>query len=288
MHHDGFASCETHSTVGGQVVATLYRRSGPVKGRILFVNGAITTATALKWAVRGLTDFELVVFDFPNVGQSRPLNPGCEPVSMEMEGQIVAGLIEAYRPDYLISMSWGGASALKALSTRPPSVRRAIISSYSFGMTRDLQTYGEVIAAAAARGDREFGAAYAIDQLGEHLGHRLRRHYRDYFYNLDPAQERYILEHIRYVSSLQVEDHLADLRRIDIPALFANGARDRFTPPGSALPFAEVIRDARFVIIPDAGHFLGNESRPALEAVCEQIRAFWAPELAPPLVVAAE
>ena len=288
MDHDGLASRESHSTVGGQVAATLYRRSGPVNGRILFVNGAITTATALKWAVRSLTDFELVVFDFPNVGQSRPLNAECEPVSMEVEGEIVGRLIEIYRPDYLISMSWGGASALKALSARPSSVRRAIISSYSYGMTPELQTYGEVIAAAAVRGDRKFGAAYAIDQLGEHLGDRLRRHYRDYFFNLDPAQERYILEHIRYVSNLQVENHLADLRRIDIPVLFANGARDRFTPPGSALPFASVIRNARFVTIPDAGHFLGNESRTALEAVCAHIRAFWSPELTARQVVAAE
>lgn len=271
---------------GARIAARLVRRAGPVKGRILFVNGAITTASALKWAVRGLEDFELVLFDFPSVGRSRELNPGPCGMVLEAEGAIVAALADRYRPDMLISLSWGGASALAALALRPVSIRRAIISSYSFGMGPRMRAYCDEVIRLIDAGEDRAAASYAVDQLGERLQPRFREHFKTYFLELDREQIAYVKAHIRYVAGLVPNDYLAALHRIDVPVLFANGAGDRFTPPESVLGMRGHVRDASFLTIPRLGHFLANEDREARLAVCEAIRDWWSPEGATDLMAA--
>lgn len=271
---------------GAKVAVRLVLRPGPVKGRILFVNGAITTASALKWAVRSLEDFELVIFDFPSVGRSRELNPGPCGLCLEAEGAIVDALARRYRPDMLISLSWGGASALAALALRPPSIRRAIISSYSFGMGPQMRAYCAEVIARIEAGDFSAAAAYAVDQLGERLQGRFREHFKTYFLELDPEQVAYVVAHIRYVANLEPRDYLAAISRINIPVLFANGAGDRFTPPESVLGMRGHVRDASFLTIPRLGHFMATEDREARLVVCQAIRDWWALEAAEPVAAA--
>lgn len=259
---------------GMNVVVHLLQRSGPVRGRILFVNGAFATQTALRWAEHGLGDFDLVTFDFPMVGLSQAANPGLAGLSRADEVGIVATLVERFAPDYLISLSWGGAAALTAVAKAPGSVRRAIVSSFSFGLTDSLRRLCVDISA-LVEADRLAPAARAVvSELGERLPARMRQACEDYFVSLDRRQLAYVVRHMREAAALGAEDHVDLLRAIQIPVLFGNGAADRFTPPEAARPFAAHIARASFQTFPDAGHFLALESAATRARVCEGINAF--------------
>ncbi len=254
------------------VAVQVVRRLHAPAGRILFVNGAIATLSALRWAEHGLDEFELVLFDFPMVGRSAALNPGLADVGREDEAAIVAALVGRFRPDYLVSLSWGGAAALSALSQRPASVRRAIVASFAHEVSAPLAQMSEAVFACAAEGRFADGAAAAVEALGEHLPSRLKASLARYFLELEPRQIAHILRHMRDTATLDARDFRQVLRAIDTPVLFANGAWDRFAPPEAARAFAGDVRGADFTIVPNAGHFLGLESRAAAAWGCDVIR----------------
>lgn len=265
---------------GLRVAVRRVRREGPVRGTILFVNGAITTLMALRWAERGLTDFDLVLFDFPLVGASEALNPGLGRLCRDQEIAVVAGLIDRYAPDYLISLSWGGMSALSALTGRPASVRRAIVSSFAFRITEPLRRLCAALVALGEVGRLCEAARLAVDELGQQLPERMKGAYQRYFETLNPAQVAYLADHMRDLPDLDATALFARLRAIEIPVLFANGAGDRFTPPSAAREFAHHVPDARFTQFAGAGHFLALESKETCERVCETVRGFF-PALVP-------
>jgi pimeloyl-ACP methyl ester carboxylesterase len=263
-----------------RVAARLIARPWPVHGRILFVNGAISTMAALRWAESGLSRFEIVAFDYPMVGLSRALNPDLHSLDRVRETEILLRLIDRFQPDFLLSQSWGGAAALWALSERPPSIRRAIVSSFSFEVSAPLQRLCERLIEHAAAGRRREGAALAVREVGAGLPPRLQQAYVDYFYTLDDQQLDYVLRQMRDVTSLSGECHRARLGRIDVPVLFGNGALDRITPPESARPFAECVAGGAFRTVSGAAHLLVIESKAISAQVCAEIEDFFAADAA--------
>jgi len=65
-------------------------------------------------------------------------------------------------------------------------------------------------------------------------------------------------------------DAVAAATRVACPTLLLLGGADRMTPPAKAKPLADAIKDARTVVLPDAGHMLMSE-RP--DAVIDALRA---------------
>lgn len=62
-------------------------------------------------------------------------------------------------------------------------------------------------------------------------------------------------------------DFSADLGSIQVPALVVAGEHDALTPPDVGRAMAEGLPDARFELIPDAGHVSSLENAAAFNAV---------------------
>src|SRR5439155_18271781 len=107
-----------------------------------------------------------------------------------------------YAPDYLISLSWGGMAALAALTQRPASIRRAIISSFSLRVTEPLRGLCEDLVALADAQRLGEAARVAVEELGQHLPERMKDAYRRYFEMLSPAQVAYLHDHMKALPDL--------------------------------------------------------------------------------------
>lgn len=59
-----------------------------------------------------LSRYDLVLYDLPHVGSSKPHNDPDRPITVQDEVTILADVAAHYRPRYLVAMSWGGAAAL--------------------------------------------------------------------------------------------------------------------------------------------------------------------------------
>jgi len=265
---------------GRRVFVEHLRRPGPVRGTVLFVNGAVATTSALRWAVKGLTDFDLVMFDFPNLGASKAHNGELCALTKEAEAQIVLAVIERFRPEFLASQSWGGTSALLALAARPPSVQRAAIACYSAGLTDPMRALTDALLQAVGRCDRDLATELVLDALGERLPPVGRRLHERYFSRFGAQDMAVIARQLAYVGELCFREEVAGLAGIDIPVLFMNGSADRFTPPASVLPLARAVADARFAVVPGAGHFLAMEGGQICERVLQLTADFFTSEAA--------
>ncbi|MFI4935269.1 MAG: alpha/beta fold hydrolase [Caulobacterales bacterium] len=260
---------------GRQVFVEEVLREGPTRGSIIFVNGAVATTSALRWAVKSLTDYDLVLFDFPHLGSSRTHNPDLRSLSKEDEAAILGDLIERYRPDFLAAQSWGGTSALLALAERPPSVKKAIIASYSAGLTEVMRALTLELLAAAQRCDRPAATRLVLETLGERLPEASRRLHERYFLRFGGEEVSQVARQLGYVAELSYANELASWRGVEIPVMFMNGARDRFTPPEAIAPAQARFPAVRFAVVPEAGPFLAMESQAACAEVVAIIRGFF-------------
>lgn len=242
---------------------------------ILFVNGALTTTSSLRWAIKNLVDFNIVGFDFPVFGSSFSLNPHAALITKEQEVEIVTRLCNLYEPEFLFSFSWGGTSALLSLTEKPESVRKAIISSYSVGLTKEMRAMAEDLVYLIDAGDYDSAALVTIDNLGEFLPDKVKRLFRGYFVTLSPQQVQNVVGQIRYMLALAAEDELAKLRKIKVPVLFGNGSRDRLTSAGSIRPIEAYISNCEFAVIEGSGHFMALEGKQVCDAACARIRSFF-------------
>lgn len=258
----------------GRVAVRRTIRNEPSQGTVLLINGAIATISTARWAEKGLQNFDLVAFDFPNMGRSRAMNQTLGVVSKEDEARLVLEFIERYRIDHLISTSWGGSALLLTLLAKPPHVRSAIVASFSLGVQPRLATLSRQLLAFAAIGDRAGAADLIINGLGEFLSEGLKRVYRSYFLDLDDLQLAYAAEQIRYVMAQEAEGYLKKFTEVDIPILFLNGGEDRYTPPESVRAIGGYLTNSLFHVVPGAGHFLTNESRATFHHVCEVVNGF--------------
>lgn len=259
---------------GFDIAVRHVRRNGPTLGRILFVNGAATTLTALRWAEKGLSEFDLVTFDFPAMGRSwdvaRRVSHG-----REGEASIVRSLVERHGPDHLASLSWGGVAALSVLAERPPSVKRAAVASFAARLSEPLRDLCATLTALIEAGRTEAAAALTVDALGERLPERMKSAFRRFCLELTPDQATHLRNHMLDVMASAASGAVSLLGAIDVPIAFVNGAADRFTPPESARGFEGLVRTATFHIVPGAGHFLALESPERADFVCRVGRDFF-------------
>ena len=252
-------------------------RPGPVRGAMLCVNGAVATMAALRWAVEGLTDFDLLLFDFPPFGASAGLNRHTPFLDKDAQADLILALIDAFRPDYLLAQSWGGTAALLALATRPPCVKGAIVSAYSAGLSPAMRRLAEALGRSLAAGDRAAAARLTVETLGERLPPLLQRLQERYFLRFSDDEARHVAWLIAHAASLSFDELAPSMAAIGVPVLIANGAEDRFTSPAAAAPLLDWLPQARQAVVPDAGHFLAMEGPGPSAACIAGIRAFLQP-----------
>ena len=265
---------EIVDAAGYRLYVERHLRSGEARPTILFVNGALTTTSSLRWATNSLTDYNVVAFDFPIFGRSEQHNRIMRCLSKDEEASIVSALCDLYRPDYMVSLSWGGTSTLLALTKRPQSVKRAIISSYSAEMSPAMRALAEELVRLIDSGRQDLASKLTVEQLGECLPYRIRQLYLRYFMHLSDSQLRGVSNQIRHMLELEPYRYVAKLNKIEIPLLFGNGSADRFTSPESVRPIAHFVANCSFATIKNSGHFLALEGPEACADVCSGIRAF--------------
>lgn len=99
---------------------------------IILVNGSLSTTASFAQTVKYLQPHcNVVLYDQPYAGQSKPHNENRTPISKECEARILLELIERFRADVVMSFSWGGVATLLALAQRPGRIRRAVVNSFS-------------------------------------------------------------------------------------------------------------------------------------------------------------
>lgn len=242
---------------------------------IILVNGSLATSAAFGQTLRYLQPLcNVVLFDQPYSGHSRPHNPSLPLIGKEDEALILLDLIEHFRADQVMSFSWGGVATMLALAQRPARIRRAVVTSFSPILNPHMQDYlsrGRMHLAAC---DRQAVAMLINDTIGEYLPPLYKRCNFRHVSSLEEHEYSQMLFHVRQVLELDAGQYMSCVRNIDIPLLFINGAWDKYTSAEDARCFGELASDARFVSIAHTGHFLEMEHKTALQDTRAAVAGF--------------
>lgn len=253
-------------------------RADAAEKTIILVNGSLATTTSFAQTVRNLhPQFNVVLYDPPYAGKSKPHNAHERPLTKELEGQLLLELIDHFNAELLLSFSWGGAAALVALAHRPKRIEKAVISSFSPVISDPLRDYLE-------RGRQHFstynrhGVGELLNStLGKHLPSLFKRYNHKHVSSLDLHEYAQMHHHINHVLDASNHPQMKAARRINVPVLFMNGVWDEYTSAADARHFAHYIRDCHFSTIQEAGHFLDMESKAACLASKDALHGFLTP-----------
>lgn len=260
-----------------RVYTELYRAPNAEK-TIVLVNGSMATTASFAQTVRSLhPHFNVVVYDQPYAGLSKPHNRHEHALIKEEESSILLELVEHFDAEQILSFSWGGVCTMHALAHRPKRVQKAVISSFSAVLNPPTRDYLE-------RGARYLGAVDR-DGVGQLVNHTLGKY-------LPPLFQRFNYKHISSLADheyLQMHAHIsallaADLNdaligagKINVPVLFINGEWDEYTTHHEAKVFAAHVAKAQFACIQGTGHFLDMEHKTARHDVRNAVLDFLQP-----------
>ncbi|MEE4148575.1 alpha/beta hydrolase [Pseudomonas viridiflava] len=252
-------------------VYTEFYRADAAEKTIIMVNGSLATTASFAQTVRNLyPTMNVVLYDQPYAGKSKPHNRHEKPLTREMEGQILLELIDHFNAEHVMSFSWGGAAALVALSHRPKRIESAVISSFSPVLNEHMRDY-------LNRGIIHLGAhnRYEVGHLinntiGKHLPSLFKRFNYRHVSSLDLHEYDQMHYHISQVLEIDPGNYLTAAKNINVPVLFMNGAWDEYTAANDAVHFGKYVKDCSFSVIEAAGHFLDMEHK---AACCDSKRA---------------
>ncbi|RMH82612.1 alpha/beta hydrolase [Pseudomonas sp. AOB-7] len=231
---------------------------------IILVNGSLATTASFTQTIKYLQpQFNVVAFDLPYAGQSKPFNSDFTPISKEDEAAILLKLIDHHGANYLMSFSWGGVASMLALAQRPASLEKAAICSFSPILNVPMLDYLHKGLRFLGAVDRDNIALLVNSTIGKHLPSLFKRFNHKHVSTLDEHEYWQMYAHIKQVLSLEAHCRKECLQAIDIPLLFVNGDRDEYTSVEDACLFAQHLDNAQFAVINDAGHFLDMEHKDA-------------------------
>lgn len=236
----------------------------------IFVNGALSTTQAFRSTIKNLKGkVNMILFDLPFIGKSRQHNTISRPISKSEEVMILQGLIDCYQPSYLLSVSWGGLAALMVLANKPPSIRKALIASFSTRITPEMRRYIERAKVLLDEERNHEVATLLNSEVGKYLPRLLQRVNHEHIKNLDGETYRQARFHIGQISSLSFEDYVDVFKEVEVPVLFVNGDWDEYTSKEDVKCVENYIEECEFFVIPEAGHFLDMESKSASRSMSE-------------------
>ncbi|RMR52614.1 3-hydroxyacyl-CoA-acyl carrier protein transferase [Pseudomonas cichorii] len=255
-----------------------YWKSSTAK-TVLLINGALSTTGSFGQTVKYLQPhYNLVLFDLPFAGQSRAHNRDDLIVTKEDEVKILLQIIERFQVNYLLSVSWGGVSALLALAESPPTVEKALISSFSPVLNEPMLDYiDKAQIYLAAREKRKIGSLLN-DTVGKYLPRLFKLYNYKHLISLAEHEYKQIDFHISQIRKLSASNYVERFSSIKIPVLFINGEKDEYTTVEDARSFADYIAQSSFKAVPDTGHFLDLESKAAWLASQKNVLEFFGTE----------
>ncbi|MHA6492787.1 alpha/beta fold hydrolase [Pseudomonas borbori] len=249
---------------GTYKVHTEFYRNPSARKTIILVNGSLATTAAFAHTLKYLRNqFNVVLYDQPYAGQSKPHNDHLQPISKENEATILLALIEHFRVHYLMSFSWGGVAAMLALAQCPTRIEKAVITSFSPLLNEPMIDYLErgLIYLHAGAGD-ELGHL-VNSTIGKHLPSLFKRYNHRHISSLARHEYRQMHAHVHQVLHMDAHCQMKCLSAIETPLLFVNGEHDEYTSPTDVRLFAHHLNDCQFSIIRNAGHFLDMEHKNA-------------------------
>ncbi|MBP0953625.1 alpha/beta hydrolase [Pseudomonas alliivorans] len=260
-------------------VYTEFYRADAAEKTIIMVNGSLATTASFAQTVRNLyPTLNVVLYDQPYAGKSKPHNRHEKPLTREMEGQVLLELIDHFNAEHVMSFSWGGAAALVALSHRPKRIESAVISSFSPVLNEHMRDY-------LNRGIIHLGAhnRYEVGHLinntiGKHLPSLFKRFNYRHVSSLDLHEYDQMHYHISQVLEIDPGNYLTAAKNINVPILFMNGAWDEYTAANDAVHFAKYVKNCSFSVIEAAGHFLDMEHKAACRDSKLALLSFLQPE----------
>ncbi|NNJ14085.1 alpha/beta hydrolase [Pseudomonas putida CSV86] len=251
-------------------VYTEFYRSQEAEKTIILINGSLATTASFSQAVRNLyPQFNVVLYDQPYAGKSKPHNHHERLLTKETEGQILLELIDHFAADQVMSFSWGGACTLMALAHRPRRIERAVVSSFSPVINEPMRDYLERGSRYLSECDRYQVGNLVNETIGKYLPPLFKRFNYRHVSSLDNHEYAQMHFHIHQVLDHDLENALTAARAIDIPVLFINGEWDEYTTIADARQFSRHVRNSQFSEIRSAGHFLDMENKSA----CRDTRA---------------
>lgn len=245
-------------------VHTEFYANPSARKTIILINGSLATTAAFAQTIKYLQpQFNVVLYDQPYAGQSKPHNSHTRPISKEDEAAILLELIEQFKVDYLLSFSWGGVAAMLALAQRPARIEKAVITSFSPLLNAPMLDYLEKGMTYLQATDGENVGQLVNSTIGKYLPSLFKRYNQRHISSLDSHEYLQMHAHINQVVHMDNHCQMDCLAAIDIPLLFINGERDEYTSPDDVRLFAEYLSDCQFVTIDNAGHFLDMEHKKA-------------------------
>ncbi|MGB4072505.1 alpha/beta fold hydrolase [Pseudomonas sp.] len=245
-------------------VHTEFYANPSARKTIILINGSLATTAAFAQTLKYLLpQFNVVLYDQPYAGQSKPHNSHTRPISKEDEATILLELIEQFQVDYLLSFSWGGVAAMLALAQRPASIEKAVITSFSPVLNEPMLDYLEKGMVCLHAIDGERVGQLVNSTIGKYLPSLFKRYNQRHISSLDSHEYLQMHAHIDQVVHMDNHCQMECLAAIDIPLLFVNGEHDEYTSAQDVRLFAEYLSDCQFVTINNAGHFLDMEHKGA-------------------------
>jgi pimeloyl-ACP methyl ester carboxylesterase len=245
-------------------VHTEFYANPAARKTIILVNGSLATTASFAQTLRYLhPHFNVVLYDQPYAGQSKPHNSHNRPISKEDEAKVLLQLIEHFQADHLLSFSWGGVAAMLALAQRPARIEKAVISSFSPLLNRPMLDYLDNALTHLHAVDGNSVGHLINNTIGQYLPSLFKRYNHRHISNLDNHEYLQMHAHISEVIQLDSRGQMECLSTIEAPVLFVNGEHDAYTAPDDVRLFAGHIKNCQFATIDNAGHFLDMEHKGA-------------------------
>lgn len=246
-----------------------------VTDSVICVNGSFSTTLAFRSCVRNFKNrVNVILFDLPFLGQSREHNDLTKPLSKTDEVFILQSLINHYEPSYLLSISWGGLAALKALSSRPRSIRKAVVASFSTKVNDAMNYYVSQGKKLLDEGKGDEAAMLLNTEVGKYLPNLLKQVNYEHLRQFDESAQKQVRYHVAQITEFNQADYIDTFRQIDTPILFINGEQDEYTTAQDIKELSNYINNCEFITVPQAGHFIYMESRFAADYFNDVMNGF--------------
>jgi 3-oxoadipate enol-lactonase len=236
---------------------------------LLVVGPSLGTAVGTLWepCAAQLTGFEVVGWDLPGHGLSRPATEGFTVEDLAASVRALAETAAAGRPAYYAGVSLGGAVAFElGLAPGPFRAVAAVASASRIGDTSSWTQRAELVRTSgtqvmvAGSAERWFAPGFA-DRDGDTAGRLLQT-------LSDTDAESYSLA----CEALAGFDRRPDLDRITVPFLLGPGEHDGVVPPARAQQDADAITGSRLQVFAGCGHLPPAE---APGAVARTLTELW-------------
>ncbi|MFC6336981.1 alpha/beta fold hydrolase [Pseudomonas sp. CCM 7891] len=249
--------------------------NNPQKKTVLMVNGALSTTRSFARTSKCLAEhFNVLMFDLPFSGYSRPHNTDLDLVTKDDEVEILRGLVERFQVNHLVSASWGGISTLLTLARNPPSIESSVVMALAPNLNQAMLEYVERVRVLIEADDKSAVGHLLNETVGKYLSPRLKRNNHHHLSNMATTEYRQARFHIHQVLQMGDGNYLPQLCQIETPVHFLNGTLDEYTPADEARWFKHYVGRSSFATAEHTGHLLDLESRESALAVHRELIDF--------------